>query len=220
MATSTYDEARAPRQTEARPPRRRRVVLWFVIVAVLLGLVGGGHLRLRPVPAEGDRQLLRRARCRRPRPVAASPPRSARCRAISTASAPWPRCARSTSRPRSQAGSKRSRSSAGAYGPAPAHPWCSSTTRRSRPISPPFRRSEKLATANLERRSSSPRRNFATQATVDQNQQALEAGARRHRPQPGDHRPEAGQGALRRRARPAPGRARPVCRARATRWSP
>src|SRR3954452_20102495 len=42
MATSTYDDARVPRQTEARPPRRRRVVLWFVIVAVLLGVVGGG----------------------------------------------------------------------------------------------------------------------------------------------------------------------------------
>src|SRR4051794_24390898 len=72
MATSTYDDARVPRQTEARPPRRRRVVLWFVIVAVLLGLVGGGIY--------GFDQLRRKAianffatQVQPPTPVAATP---------------------------------------------------------------------------------------------------------------------------------------------------
>ena len=42
MATSTYEDTRAQPDRADRKPSRRRVVTWFVIVALLLGLVGGG----------------------------------------------------------------------------------------------------------------------------------------------------------------------------------
>src|SRR4051794_27421148 len=42
MATVTYEEGRRPGERAREKPSRRRVVIWFVVVALLLGLVGGG----------------------------------------------------------------------------------------------------------------------------------------------------------------------------------
>ena len=59
MATVTYEDTRLPPERARQKPSRRRVVIWFVIVALLLGLVGGGLVRLRSVPVQGDRRFLR-----------------------------------------------------------------------------------------------------------------------------------------------------------------
>ena len=212
MATVTYDDARLPRgRAKAKPPRRR-VVIWFVIVALLLGLVGGGLYGFDRVPAPRRSPTSSPSQVPPPTPVAAAPaevgPMPHYLDGIGTLAAV--REVKVAPEVEGRVDGDQLRA------PAPsskrARRWSSSTTRPSAPTSPATRRSERLAIANLERLQRSWRSATSrTQATVDENQQALEAGASRHRPQPGGHRPEADQGALRRRARHAPGRARPVC---------
>jgi membrane fusion protein, multidrug efflux system len=173
MATSTYDDARVPRQTEARPPRRRRVVLWFVIVAVLLGLVGGGIY--------GFDQFRRKAianffatQVQPPTPVAATPaeigpmPRYldgigslAAVREVHVAPEVEGRVTEITF----TAGASVQRGA----------PLVQLNDAPERADLAGFQASEKLATANLERSRQLATRSFATQATVDENQQALEA---------------------------------------------
>ncbi len=42
MATVTYDESRPQERRAKGKPSRRRMMVWFVVVALLLALVGGG----------------------------------------------------------------------------------------------------------------------------------------------------------------------------------
>ena len=42
MATVTYEDTRLPPGRSGQKPSRRRIAIWFVVVALLLGLVGGG----------------------------------------------------------------------------------------------------------------------------------------------------------------------------------
>ena len=93
MATSTYEDARAP----PAGPDASRPGGGSCLVRDRGAPAGPGRrrdLRLRPLPRQGHRRLLRepgaaadagRGRCR---------PSSGRCRAISTASARWPPCTR------------------------------------------------------------------------------------------------------------------------------
>ena len=114
--------ARRSGPSEAKP-RRRRVVVWFVIVALLLAWSAAAST---PSTSSAPRRspTSSRARCRRRPRWRRNPPASARCRAISTASARSRRCARSRSRRSWRDGSNRSRSSP-APRSRPAHPWCS-----------------------------------------------------------------------------------------------
>ena len=173
MATVTYDEAASRRADRGQP----------AVAAAGRALVrdrgapaGPGRwrsVRIRPIPAPRRSPTSSRARCRRRPRWRPSPPVSGRCRAISTGSARSPRCARSRSRRKWQAGSNRSRSS-----PAPTveagAPLVQLNDAPEQADLATYQSNEKLALANLARTQQLVRRDFATQATMDQNQQALE----------------------------------------------
>ncbi|MFL5333378.1 MAG: efflux RND transporter periplasmic adaptor subunit [Geminicoccaceae bacterium] len=174
MASSTYDEARVPpRQTEASPPRRRRAVLWFVVVAILLGLVGGGIY--------GFDQFRRKAiadffasQMRPPTPVTATPAEAG----------PMPRyldgigslaAVREVHVAPEVAGRVDSITFTAGANVQRGNPLVQLNDAPERADLLGFQASERLATANLDRSRQLATRSFATQATVDENQQALEA---------------------------------------------
>ena len=173
MASTTFDEARVPpRPTEASPPRRRWLVLWFVIVTILLGLVGGGLY--------GFDQFRRKAiadffasQVPPPTPVAAEParvgpmPRYLDGIGTLTAVRQVQVSPELAGRVESIAFQPGSTVEAGAslvqLNDAPEQADLAT-----------YQSNEKLALANLARTQQLVRRDFATQATMDQNQQALE----------------------------------------------
>ena len=173
MATVTYEETHRPGERAKGKPSRRRVAIWFVVVALLLGLVGGGLFAFDRFRSKAIADFFA-SQVPPPTPVAA----------VAAEVGPMPRYLDgigTLAAVREVAGGTRGR------GPGDRHRvhrrhvgrgrrtrWSSSTTRPSRPISPATRRSERLAIANLERTRQLARRDFATQANVDQNQQALE----------------------------------------------
>ena len=174
MASSTFDEAHVPpRPTEASPPRRRRLVLWFAIVAILLGLVGGGLYGFERFRRQAIAEFFA-SQVAPPTPVAAEPARVG----------PMPRylngigsltAVRQVDISPEVAG--RVEAIAFAAG-ASVESGASLVQLNDAPEQADlasYRAAEKLALANLDRTRQLVRRDFATQAKMDENQEALEA---------------------------------------------
>ena len=174
MASSTFDEAHVPpRPTEASPPRRRRLVLWFAIVAILLGLVGGGLYGFERFRRQAIAEFFA-SQVAPPTPVAAEPARVG----------PMPRyldgigsltAVREVRVSPEVAGRVESIAFEAGASVAAASPLVQLTAAPEQADLASYQAAEKLALANLERTQQLIRRDFATQAKMDENQEALEA---------------------------------------------
>jgi multidrug efflux system membrane fusion protein len=173
MATVTYEETR-PRDGRAKgKPSRRRVVVWFVIVALLLALVGGGLFAFDRFRSKAITDFFA-SQVPPPTPVAA----------VAAAVGPMPRyldgigtltAVREVEVAPEVAGRVTAiEFQAGATVETGAT-LVQLNDAPERADLATFQASERLATANLERTRQLARRDFATQANVDENQQALEA---------------------------------------------
>jgi multidrug efflux system membrane fusion protein len=174
MASTTFDEARVPpRPAEARTPRRRRVVLWFVVVALLLALAGGGLVAFDRFRSKAIADFFA-SQVPPPTPVAAAPaqvgPMPRYLDGIGTLTA-----VREVQVSPEVAGRvERIAFTAGASVEAGA-PLVQLNDAPERADLAAYQAGEKLALANLERTRQLVRRDFATQAKMDENQEALEA---------------------------------------------
>ena len=174
MASSTFDEAHVPpRPTEASPPRRRRLVLWFAIVAILLGLVGGGLYGFERFRRQAIAEFFA-SQVAPPTPVAAEPARVG----------PMPRyldgigsltAVREVRVSPEVAGRVESIAFEAGASVAAASPLVQLNDAPEQAELASYQAAEKLALANLERTQQLIRRDFATQAKMDENQEALEA---------------------------------------------
>lgn len=173
MATSTYEDTRTQPDRADRKPSRRLVVIWFVIVALLLGLVGGGLYGFDRFRAKAIGDFFAH-QVRPPTPVAA----------VVAEVGPMPRYldgigSLTAVRQVNVAPEVEGRVTAidfkaGATVEAGA-PLVQLNDAPEQGDLASYQASEKLAIANLERSRQLARRDFATQATVDENQQALSA---------------------------------------------
>ena len=173
MATVTYDESRPQERRAKGKPSRRRMMVWFVVVALLLAVVGGGLFAFDRFRSKAIADFFA-SQVPPPTPVAA----------VAAAIGPMPRyldgigtltAVREVKVAPEVAGRVTAiEFEAGATVAAGAALVQLNDAPEQADLSS-FRASEKLALANLDRTRQLARRDFATQANVDENQQALEA---------------------------------------------
>ena len=172
MAISTYDDARLPSGRAQNKPSRRRVVIWFVIVALLLGLVGGGIVAFDRFRAKAIADFFA-SQVPPPTPVAALPaergPVPRHLDGIGSLTA----VREVKLAPEAEGRVVEIMFEAGARVEAGA-PLVQLNDAPERADLASYQARERLAIANLERSRRLAQRDFATQATVDENQQALE----------------------------------------------
>ena len=172
MAISTYDDARLPSGRAQNKPSRRRVVIWFVIVALLLGLVGGGIFAFDRFRAKAIADFFA-SQVPPPTPVAALPaergPVPRHLDGIGSLTA----VREVKLAPEAEGRVVEIMFEAGARVEAGA-PLVQLNDAPERADLASYQARERLAIANLERSRRLAQRDFATQATVDENQQALE----------------------------------------------
>jgi membrane fusion protein, multidrug efflux system len=162
-----------PERAERRPaPTRRRTVLWFAVVAVLLALVGGGLYGFDRFRQQAIADFFA-SQTPPPTPVAAAPaqagPMPRYLDGIGTLTAVRevmiaPEVAGRVVEIRFDAGASVQR----------GDPLVQLNDSPERAERASFEARERLAQANLERTSRLVRRDFATQATLDENQALLE----------------------------------------------
>lgn len=172
MAISTFDETRVQPDRADRKPSRRRVVVWFVVVALLLGLVGGGIYGFDRFRSKAIADFFA-SQVPPPTPVAAAAaelgPMPMFLDGIGTLTAVRQVNLAPEAEGRVVAIEFTSGATVETGSPlvqlndAPEQADLASYLAR-----------ERLALANLERTQRLARRDFATQATVDENQQQLE----------------------------------------------
>lgn len=173
MATVTYENI--PRDADpARPkPSRRRVAVWFVIVALLLALVGGGLFAFDRFRAKAIADFFA-SQVPPPTPVAAEPARLG----------PMPRyldgigsltAVREVRVSPEVAGRVEAIAFQAGSSVADGAPLVQLNDAPEQADLASYQAAEKLALANLERTRQLIRRDFATQAKMDENQEALEA---------------------------------------------
>ena len=172
MATVTYEEAPRPGERAKGKPSRRRVAIWFVIVALLLALVGGGLFAFDRFRSKAIADFFA-SQVPPPTPVAA----------VAAEVGPMPRYLDGIG---TLIGGARGHGGARGRRPGDRHrvhrrrvgggrrPLVQLNDAPEQADLASYQASERLAIANLERTRQLARRDFATQATVDQNQQALE----------------------------------------------
>ena len=172
MATVTYEETPRPADRARGKPSRRRVVVWFVVAALLLGLVGGGLVAFDRLRSQGIADFFA-SQVPPPTPVAA----------VAAEVGPMPRyldgigsltAVREVQVAPEVAGRVTAIHFTAGTSVAAGAPLVQLNDEPERADLASFQASERLAIANLERTRQLARRDFATQANVDQNQQALE----------------------------------------------
>ena len=173
MATVTYEDVHRAAEPTRSKPTRRRVAVWFVIVALLLALIGGGLYAFDRFRSQGIADFFA-SQVPPPTPVAA----------MAAEVGPMPRyldgigtltAVREVQISPEVAGRVEAIAfTAGASVEAGA-PLVQLNDAPERADLASFQASEKLAIANLERTQRLVRRDFATQAKMDENQEALEA---------------------------------------------
>jgi membrane fusion protein, multidrug efflux system len=173
MATVTYEDAHRRAEPARGKPSRRRVAVWFVAVALLLALVGGGLYGFDRFRSKAIADFFA-GQVPPPTPVAAAPaevgPMPRYLDGIGTLTA-----VREVQVSPEVAGRvERIAFTAGASVAAGA-PLVQLNDAPERADLAAYRAGEKLALANLERTRQLVRRDFATQAKMDENQEALEA---------------------------------------------
>ncbi len=172
MAISTYEDTRVPPGQADRKPSRRRVVVWFVIVALLLGLVGGGLYGFDRFRAKAIADFFA-SQVPPPTPVAAVAaelgPLPSYLDGIGTLTA----VREVKLAPEADGRVVDIMFEAGARVEAGA-PLVQINDAPERADLASYQARERLAIANLERSRRLAQRDFATQATVDENQQQLE----------------------------------------------
>lgn len=173
MASVTYDNAHRDAEPARPKPSRRRVAVWFVIVALLLGLVGGGLFAFDRFRAKAIADFFA-SQVPPPTPVAAEPARLG----------PMPRyldgigtltAVREVQVSPEVAGRVEAITFEAGAAVAEGAPLVQLNDAPEKADLAVYQASEKLALANLARTQQLVRRDFATQATMDENQQALEA---------------------------------------------
>ena len=172
MASVTYDKVQRDSNPARAKPSRRRVAVWFVIVALLLALVGGGLFAFDRFRSKAIADFFA-SQVPPPTPVAAEPARVG----------PMPRyldgigtltAVREVMVSPEVSGRVESIAfDAGASVAAGAVLVQLNDAPEQADLAA-YQASEKLALANLERTRQLIRRDFATQAKMDENQQALE----------------------------------------------
>ena len=173
MASVTFEDAHREAEPARSKPSRRRVTVWFVIVALLLALVGGGLFAFDRFRAKAIADFFA-SQVPPPTPVAAAPaevgPMPRYLDGIGTLTA-----VREVQVSPEVAGRvERIDFTAGGSVEAGA-PLVQLNDAPERADLAAYQASEKLAIANLERTQQLVRRDFATQAKMDENQEALEA---------------------------------------------
>lgn len=173
MASVTYDNAHRDAEPARPKPSRRRVAVWFVIVALLLGLVGGGLFAFDRFRAKAIADFFA-SQVPPPTPVAAETARLG----------PMPRyldgigtltAVREVQVSPEVAGRVEAITFEAGAAVAEGAPLVQLNDAPEKADLAVYQASEKLALANLARTQQLVRRDFATQATMDENQQALEA---------------------------------------------
>ncbi|MFO1048778.1 MAG: efflux RND transporter periplasmic adaptor subunit, partial [Geminicoccaceae bacterium] len=173
MASVTYENAHRDAEPARPKPSRRRVVVWFVIVALLLGLVGGGLFAFDRFRAKAIADFFA-SQVPPPTPVAAEPARLG----------PMPRyldgigtltAVREVEVSPEVAGRVEAITFEAGAAVAEGAPLVQLNDAPEKADLAVYQAAEKLALANLARTQQLVRRDFATQATMDENQQALEA---------------------------------------------
>jgi multidrug efflux system membrane fusion protein len=172
MATVTYEDTRLPPERAKQKPSRRRVVIWFVIMAVLLGLVGGGLVAFDRFRSKAIADFFA-SQVPPPTPVAAAPaqvgPMPRFLDGIGTLTA-----VREVMVSPEVAGRVIEINFTAGASVAAGTPLVQLNDAPEQADLASYQASERLAIANLDRTRQLARRDFATQANVDQNQQALE----------------------------------------------
>ena len=216
MATVTYEETHRPGERAKGKPSRRRVAIWFVVVALLLGLVGGGLFAFDRFRSKAIADFFA-SQVPPPTPVAALAanvgPMPRYLDGIGTLAAVRevhvaPEVAgrvdrhrlhrRHVGRGRRTAGPAQRRARAGRSGQLPGERAAGDRQPRAHaPVGAP---------------------RFRHPGERRPEPAGAGGGAGRHRPQPGDHRPEADQGAVRRRARACAGSSSASMSGPATCW--
>ena len=173
MATVTYDNVHRGAEPARPKPSRRRVTVWFVIVALLLALVGGGLFAFERFRAKAIADFFA-SQVPPPTPVAAEPARLG----------PMPRyldgigtltAVREVDVSPEVAGRVEAIAFEAGASVAAGAPLVQLNDAPEQADLASYRAAEKLAIANLERTRRLVRRDFATQAKMDENQEALEA---------------------------------------------
>lgn len=173
MASVTYDNAHRDAESARPKPSRRRVAVWFVIVALLLALVGGGLFAFDRFRAKAIADFFA-SQVPPPTPVAAEPARLG----------PMPRyldgigtltAVREVEVSPEVAGRVEAILFEAGTPVAQDAPLVQLNDAPEKADLAIYQANEKLALANLARTQQLVRRDFATQATMDENQQALEA---------------------------------------------
>jgi multidrug efflux system membrane fusion protein len=173
MATVTYDNVHRGAEPARPKPSRRRVTVWFVIVALLLALVGGGLFAFERFRAKAIADFFA-SQVPPPTPVAAEPARLG----------PMPRyldgigtltAVREVDVSPEVAGRVEAIAFEAGASVAAGAPLVQLNDAPEQADLASYRAAEKLAIANLERTQRLVRRDFATQAKMDENQEALEA---------------------------------------------
>ena len=172
MATVTYEETHRPGERAKGKPSRRRVAIWFVVVALLLGLVGGGLFAFDRFRSKAIADFFA-SQVPPPTPVAA----------LAANVGPMPRyldgigtlaAVREVHVAPEVAGRVTAIDFTAGTSVAAGAPLVQLNDAPEQADLASYQASERLAIANLERTRQLARRDFATQANVDQNQQALE----------------------------------------------
>ena len=172
MATVTYEETHRPGERAKGKPSRRRVAIWFVVVALLLGLVGGGLFAFDRFRSKAIADFFA-SQVPPPTPVAA----------LAANVGPMPRyldgigtlaAVREVHVAPEVAGRITAIDFTAGTSVAAGAPLVQLNDAPEQADLASYQASERLAIANLERTRQLARRDFATQANVDQNQQALE----------------------------------------------
>jgi multidrug efflux system membrane fusion protein len=171
MATVTYEDAH--REPARSKPTRRRVTVWFVIVALLLSLVGGGLYVFDRFRSKAIADFFA-SQVPPPTPVAAAPaqvgPMPRYLDGIGTLTA-----VREVQVSPEVAGRVEAIAFTAGVSVEAGAALVQLNDAPERADLAAFQASEKLAIANLERTQRLVRRDFATQAKMDENQEALEA---------------------------------------------
>ena len=173
MATIAYEDTARATEPARSKPSRRRVAIWFVAVALLLALVGGGLYAFDRFRAKAIAGFFA-SQVPPPTPVAAVPaevgPMPRYLDGIGTLSA-----VREVEVSPEVAGRVEAITFTAGTSVAAGAPLVQLNDAPEQADLAAYQASEKLALANLERTQQLVRRDFATQARMDENQEALEA---------------------------------------------
>lgn len=173
MASVPYDKIHRDAEPARPKPSRRRVTVWFVIVALLLALAGGGLYAFERFRAKAIADFFA-SQVPPPTPVAAEPARQG----------PMPRyldgigtltAVREVAVSPEVAGRVEAIAFQAGSSVAEGAPLVQLNDAPEQADLTSYQAAEKLAIANLERTQQLVRRDFATQAKMDENQEALEA---------------------------------------------